>query len=154
MDAYPPYTPLPPHTPLPTTQTGTFEVVRSNLYTMLAELARTFNPTMLDALFFKFERRTQQSTRPQGAHTMGPAETYTHETCTHTPGPSAGDTLQLIEVMRRFAQGDTGAIMADRVLRLLWDLIMEPNAPGEVVHCKALQEVCEKGGGGGESVCV
>ena len=81
---------------------------------MLSDLALSLSASLLDALFFKFER------------------------CKGWP---AADTLKLIELMRRFAQSDKQAVMADRVLRLLWDLTMEPNAPAEVTTCGALQEV-------------
>lgn len=34
------------------------------------------------------------------------------------------------------------AVLADRVLQLLWDLVMDGNAPLEVIKCGVLQEVC------------
>lgn len=101
--------------PFSTSQADTFEAVRSNIYSLLSELALSLSTSLLDALFFKFEQ------------------------CKGWP---AADTLKLMELMRRFAHSDKEAVMADRVLRLLWDLTMEPNAPTEVTSSGALQEVC------------
>lgn len=97
-----------------TEKADTFDVVKNNVFGILGELAMGFTASQLDGLFARLEK------------------------CKGWP---AADTLRLVELMRRFAKSDQRAIMADRVLRLLWDIVMDCNAPVEVIKCGALQEV-------------
>ncbi|BDA41234.1 probable ubiquitin carboxyl-terminal hydrolase FAF-X [Coccomyxa sp. Obi] len=96
-----------------TEKVDTFEAVKTNVYSVLGDLAKDLHGPELDLLFSKFEA------------------------CTGWPAP---DTLKAMDLLKQLAKSDDKGTMAQRVLGLLWGLTFAPGAPAEVAQSRTLSE--------------
>ena len=88
-------------------QNGKFEAIVINIHDLLAKLAWLFDSNHLDHLLLCFER---------------------------TWGGSIQNMEKLLELMCRLAQDDSEGILANKVLKLLWDLAHKVDTPKQIVE--------------------
>ncbi|EIE24996.1 hypothetical protein COCSUDRAFT_46553 [Coccomyxa subellipsoidea C-169] len=96
-----------------TEKVDTFEAVKTNVYSVLGDLAKDLHGPELDLLFSKFEA------------------------CTGWPAP---DTLKAMDLLKQLAKSDAKGTLAQRVLGLLWGLTFAPGAPAEVAQSRVLSD--------------
>eukprot|EP00897_Mesotaenium_endlicherianum_P008194 jgi/Mesen1/7402/ME000388S06619 len=91
-----------------------FEVVKNNIFDLLADLAWSFSDAQLDSLFSRFEK---------------------------TQGRTPADIVKILQLVKKLAESDTKGVMATRLLELLWSLMHSGEATAEVLESGAFTEI-------------
>ncbi|KAK9798582.1 hypothetical protein WJX73_003480 [Symbiochloris irregularis] len=89
-----------------TEKVDTFEAVKNNVYAMLGDLAQDFNGNQMDLLFNKFEACSNLSRQT--------------------------DVVKVMNLVCQLAVSDSKGALAGRILGLLWEMVMNPEAPPEL----------------------
>lgn len=106
---------------------GTFDVVKSNVFTMIEELAGNLSQNHFEQLFRKFDGLVQAR--------------------------SLGDSLRLLDLLKKLAESDTShspnsnhvpGQMAEKLLDIVWQLTMPADAPPELLEADAMAAVLKQ----------
>ncbi|KAF5834814.1 hypothetical protein DUNSADRAFT_8398 [Dunaliella salina] len=106
---------------------GTFDVVKSNVFTMIEELAGNLSQNHFEQLFRKFDGLVQAR--------------------------SLGDSLRLLDLLKKLAESDTShspnsnhvpGQMAEKLLDIVWRLTMPADAPPELLEADAMAAVLKQ----------